>query len=185
MFRKIAVLTLLLICMSTLMVMAEGFDSTVTIEGSHIVKNNESLKTGRHTFVLTAKDNAPMPEGSSNGVKEVTVSSNESFSFGEMHYTKPGIYTYTVSRNLTKSKNLKEDNAVYTCNVAVFTDGTVTVVFSEEGVDGKPDRIEYTDRYIASKTKTKVQTGDNNLLFVYIGLFAIALSLMGLVYKRR
>ena len=108
----------------------------VVIEGTHKVENNVSLKTGRHTFVLTAENNSPMPEGSQNGKKSVTINSNESFSFGEINFTKQGTYSYTVSRDLTKSENLKEDDAVYKCNVAVFADGSSVVVFEKVGTEG-------------------------------------------------
>lgn len=149
----------------------------VVIEGTHKVENNVSLKTGRHTFVLTAENNSPMPEGSQNGKKSVTINSNESFSFGEINFTKQGTYSYTVSRDLTKSENLKEDDAVYKCNVAVFADGSSVVVFEKVGTEGKPNSIVYTDKYIPPEKK-EVKTGDTHLIFIYSSLFIIAILLL-------
>lgn len=132
----------------------DSFAPSVEITGRHVVENNLSLQTGRHTFVLTADDNAPMPTGSSAGVKEVTISSNESFSFGPISYSEPGNYSYTVSRNVSQSKNLVMDDAKYRCTVEVYADGTAVVVFEKQGTVGKPNTITYTDTYVATPTPT-------------------------------
>lgn len=155
----------------------DNFDpSPVVIEGQHVVSNNESLKTGRHTFVLTAKDNAPLPEKN-----KVTINSNEKFSFGEIEFQKQGTYVYSITRELTKSNELKEDDSVYTCTITVFADGSNVVVIEKDGVSGKPDKIIYSDEYI--KKNEKVKTGDNRALFIYGGLFTAA-TLILLVRKR-
>ena len=128
---------------------------SIEISGSHRIKNEEGIITGRHTFILTASNDAPMPNGAKGGTKKVTINSNEDFSFGKIEYDAPGIYDYTVSRKLVKSENLIQDNSVYYCHVEVMRDGTAVVVFEKQDTEGKPNRIEYTDTYVKSDDKTK------------------------------
>ena len=150
---------------------------TVEIKGQHIVENNESLKTGRHTFLLTAKDNAPMPDGADS----VTINSNEEFAFDKLTFDKQGTYVYTISRKLTQSKDLEEDDSVYTCTITVFNDGTSVMVIKKDGVEGKPDKIVYTDKYVK---KTQVKTGDNYDIFAFGGIFLILITLIILIKRR-
>ncbi len=140
------------------------------ISGQHIVENNTSLRTGRHTFVLTADRNGyPMPEGSADGKKEITVSSNESFSFGNIHYVKEGLYSYKVTRDLSQSNDLMEDASEYKIKIAVFNDGKKAVMIEKDGMDGKQEKVEYKDRYIkkgCGEAGKKIETGDDaNMLF--------------------
>lgn len=172
---------------------------TVTIEGSHHIDGNESLHSGRHTFVLTATDGAPMPEGSENGVKRVTINSNEDFSFGGMSFTQPGTYEYTVSRDIVQAENLIQDDTVYKCKVAAFSDGTTVVVFEKIGTEGKPNKIEYTDTYKETppekdKEKPKdepekehsktVKTGDTSAILYAGAAFAAAAAILLYILKR-
>lgn len=168
----------------TVSALAEGYDAGVSISGDHRVTNNESLKTGRHTFVLTADDGCPMPSDSTGNTKEVTIDSNGSFDFGRITFDKPGTYTYTVSRKTVKTSQLKEDDSVYKCKVASFSDGTTIMVFEKVGSEGKPDRIRYEDTYIKPTDGTKVKTGDTSSVYVYGGLFtALIVLILGLRKK--
>ena len=157
-----------------------SFSNPVEIQGRHIVENDETLKSGRHVFVLTAENNSPMPKGSNAGVKKVTISSNESFSFGEITYDAPGEYKYTVSRELADSKNLKQDDSVYKCTVEVTNDGLAVVIFEKIGTQGKPNSILYTDKYITPSSKGgKVKTGDETDLLT---LTVTVLSILFIVF---
>lgn len=156
----------------------------ITIEGRHRIKGNETIRDGTHTFVLTAKDGAPMPEGSKNGVKKVTIKSNERFSFGKIRYDKPGIYEYTVSREIVKSRNLIQDDSVYNCTVTVFNDGVVTVVFNHRKKKGKPDEIVYIDTFVPDEPPT-VKTGDSSDIYVWTGLFITSLALLLMLRKAK
>jgi len=50
------------------------------------------------TFKLTAQNaNQPMPAGSTNGVKTVTLTGGGSVTFGKWTYTERGVYRYTVT----------------------------------------------------------------------------------------
>ena len=120
--------------------------TSVNIHGSHTVENI-SIKSGRHTFVLESQNGAPMPEGSENGIKKVTVSSGEEFDFGEITYTHPGTYGYTLKREIVPSERLSEDDARYDITVTVFSDDTSTIVLQKYGEEGKADTIAYVDKY--------------------------------------
>ena len=165
----------------------------INIQGNHIVKNKEDLKSGVFTFVLTAenKDN-PMPEGSVNGVKEVSISPGETFDFGEIKFQRQGKYKYTVSRKILKSKDLKQDDSVYNAEVTVFSDGTAVLVFREVGKEGKPNKILYEDTYI-KKTPTggtighqgqTAKTGDEFDFAKYIALFIASMIVAFIVIAR-
>ena len=50
------------------------------------------------TFKLEAQNaTQPMPAGSANGVKTVTITGSGAISFGKWSYTQPGVYYYNVS----------------------------------------------------------------------------------------
>ena len=204
MIRKLAAVTfsLLLFCSGLLPAFAAEETGafapvTLSIEGRHIVENNETLKDGRHTFVITGKDGAPMPAGSENGVKKVTIGSNETFNFGDMTFKKQGIFEYSVSREIIESETLEMDDSEYTCNIAVFADGTYVMVFAEKGVEGKPNKIEYKDTYheptstpepehesTGSKIRKRIQTGEDMKVVMYACIGAAA-AIAALALMRR
>lgn len=97
------------------------------------------------TFVLTAKDSAPMPEGSQDGVKEVEAAANSTFSFGEILYTEPGTYEYSVTRNAEEIEGIVTDESAYNVSVEVSEDGTNAVIYTKEGEDGEAEGIAYID----------------------------------------
>lgn len=159
----------------------------VSISGEHIIKNNTSLKTGRHTFVLTADNKAnPMPDNSVEGTKEITVTSNNGFSFGEIDYEKQGRYDYTISRKTEKARNLTEDDSVYKALITVFNDGEATIVLQKKGAQGKPDKIVYADKYKGDKKAGKgTQTGDDMNLMLGCLLLLASMSLIITFTARR
>jgi len=155
------------------------------------VGNNTTLKTGRHTFVLTAKDPGfPMPEGSKDGKKQVTISSNENFSFGNIHYNRQGVYEYEITRNTIKSKDIQEDDSKYNVRVAVFNDGKVVTVLEKSGIDGKPDKVVYTDKYVkhsdgSNGNDGSTRTGDDARLMLSGAILGASAMLMLLLLIRR
>jgi hypothetical protein len=82
----------------------DGFSGAKILSGRNW--NNDSF-----TFILESADASyPMPEGSFNGRKEVTISdgsqkhyeSDESvgYEFGDIVFDKPGVYVYTISEKM-------------------------------------------------------------------------------------
>ena len=70
-------------------------------------------------FVLTAIGNAPMPEGSEQGTKTVTIHDHGSVSFGNITYEHAGVYQYTIHEIDAKDRDYTCDSAVYTVTVTV------------------------------------------------------------------
>ena len=152
MFRKgLIVFIITLFCITPVF----AATNTINISGVHEVEGT-SLHNGSFTFVLTAMDKEnPMPEGSSNGVKKISVGPNDSFSFGEISFDKEGIYDYTVSRELMKSKDITYDKSIYHIEVSVFSDGTVASVMTKDGSAGKVADIKYSDKYVNDTSSDK------------------------------
>jgi pilin isopeptide linkage protein len=71
------------------------------------------------TMNLQAKDNAPMPNGTVNGVKSITVSSESPASFGTIQYEKAGTYHYIVTESKGSDKNFTYDETQHPVTVTV------------------------------------------------------------------
>lgn len=67
------------------------------------------------TFSLTAQDKAnPMPEGSADGIKHITIYGSGEEDFGTWSYTREGTYYYTISEVVAAGTNYTYDRSVYT-----------------------------------------------------------------------
>lgn len=87
-----------------------AYAATGALEGKTSLAGTKTLdgrawrSEDRFAFLLTAKDNAPMPEGAQNGTAVMYVTASEGttagteipFEFGDIAYTRPGTYTYTI-----------------------------------------------------------------------------------------
>lgn len=172
-------------------------NEAIKLYGAHKIVNG-SVKTGKFTFVLEARDDTcPMPDGSSGRIKKVTISPNGTFDFGTVKFEKPGTYEYTISREIIKSKDLEQDESVYKIKIAHFNDGTTVVVYEKVGMKEKPAKIEYVDKYIKSgsnstsnSTSTKstvkhILTGDTDTLIKLGMTFGLASFLILLILAIR
>lgn len=67
------------------------------------------------TFSLTAQDKTnPMPEGSADGIKHITIYGSGEEDFGTWSYTREGTYYYTISEVVAAGTNYTFDRSVYT-----------------------------------------------------------------------
>lgn len=134
----------------------DGFDIINTYIPPAIVTFPSILKTvagenapAEHfTFCITAKDNAPMPEGVKNSFLTLSLTGGGELHPGEICYTNPGTYVYTVTETETGLQGWIYDTSVYTVTVTVTeTDGALTAdtVITKE--DGAVSRIEFVNRY--------------------------------------
>lgn len=110
------------------------------------------------TFILESVDEAaPMPDGSANGVKEITIREGSNTyvedqiitaGFGEITYENPGIYVYTVAEKMPESAagylpGMSYSGAIYRIVVTVTDNGlgelvAETVMTQTNNDDGFP-----------------------------------------------
>lgn len=163
--------------------------ASVTLEGRHYTEMQDISDTEECGFILTACKNAPMPEGSLDGTKKVSIKPGGRFEFGEIYFTRPGIYEYIVSREKAERDNTITDESVYLVSVEVYSDGSTAVLYHKKGEQGKPESIKYEDTVKnrgsdgkLNGTGTSVKTGDTLYSSKYIILFMTAL--VGLIICR-
>ncbi len=114
------------------------------LNGEKILTGRAWLSTDKFTFVLKPAEGSvdvPMPEGSVDNVatKEVTAPKGTSagtpihFNFGDITYTKPGVYTYQINESAelsTLNSGVSSSEALYEVTVTVTDEnhtGSLTV----------------------------------------------------------
>lgn len=145
-------------------------EGKTSLAGTKVLDGRAWRSEDRFAFLLTAKDNAPMPEGAQDGTvvmyvtaPEGTTAGNEiPFEFGDIAYTRPGIYTYTIHEagaddgyDVGILGGVSVSKATYRVTVEVTDhdhDGRLTVVSTMERVTddagnalGENDRGEVVD----------------------------------------
>lgn len=162
------------------------YKASGTLSGEQVLKG-EKVFTGRNwngtdkfTFLLDAHEGSvgvPMPEGANNGRATVEVTQPDgapadtpvSFNFGDITYTKPGVYTYEIreSEELSVANpGVSASKAVYEVVVTVTDEdhtGTLTVtsqVTKTYADDGKKlenpeaaDVAKFVNEYNTSEVK--------------------------------
>ena len=91
-------------------------------------------------FTMTATDGAPMPEGSANGAKTVSITGAGGVEFGQITFAAPGTYTYKVSETKGGGTGWTNDTQTYTIAYVVTDngDGTMSATMTVNGAaDGK------------------------------------------------
>lgn len=109
------------------------------LAGKKILTGRDWKSTDKFTFVLKPAEGSvdvPMPEGANNGKATVEVTQDGasadtpvSFNFGDITYTKPGVYTYEIR----ESKELSVLNPGVSASEALYE---VTVTVADEGHTG-------------------------------------------------
>lgn len=107
------------------------------LTGKKILTGRDWKSTDKFTFVLKPAEGSvdvPMPEGTSQGMARVEVTQPEGtadgaevpFSFGDITYTKPGVYTYQINESAdlsTLNPGVSESEALYEVTVTVTDEG--------------------------------------------------------------
>ena len=107
------------------------------LTGKKIFTGRDWKSTDKFTFVLKPAEgsvDAPMPEGTSQGMARVEVTQPEGtadgaevpFSFGDIAYTKPGVYTYQINESAdlsTLNPGVSASEALYEVTVTVTDEG--------------------------------------------------------------
>lgn len=107
------------------------------LTGKKIFTGRDWKSTDKFTFVLKPAEGSvdvPMPEGTSQGMARVEVTQPEGtadgaevpFSFGDIAYTKPGVYTYQINESAdlsTLNPGVSASEALYEVTVTVADEG--------------------------------------------------------------
>lgn len=129
--------------------------SSVTLSGlsaKKVLEGRNWADGDSFTAQLTADDGVPMPGGAKSKVATVELTNDQPATFGDITYTKPGTYTYTISEVIPGSDagadGISYSAAVYTATVVVEDNhagalavASVKVVqeCNDAGVDTKTD----------------------------------------------
>lgn len=138
------------------------------------------------TFVLEAGEAGyPMPDGSVGTIKETVITGAGSSEFGEIAFTKPGTYSYTISEKNTGVEGYTYDTTVYTILFTVSEqDGELVVQRTITKPDGtEVDSPVFTNSYRKPGSKLP-QTG---MLWWPIPLLlccGLAFYAVGLLWRR-
>lgn len=107
------------------------------LTGKKIFTGRDWKNTDKFVFVLKPAEGSvdvPMPEGASQGMARVEVTQPEGttedtevpFSFGDITYTKPGVYTYQINESAdlsTLNPGVSASEALYEVTVTVTDEG--------------------------------------------------------------
>ena len=116
-----------------------------------------AIAEGQFSFVLTAKNNAPMPEAA-KGADTMTVKTSAAADgstdvlFGSINYTELGTYTYTIAEEKGSNASISYDTAPITATVVIGLDETTntytkTITYSREGEEPTGNLLTVTNKY--------------------------------------
>ena len=126
-------------------------------------------------FYLRADNTSyPMPEGSVNGIKTITIIGAGSTDFGNITYRQAGIYTYTVYERAGSSSGYIYDTTVYHMRVVVTEiNGTLTATRTITNASGATQTgLVFTNVYDAPDGP---KTGDDSKATLWWILIALGL----------
>lgn len=103
-------------------------------------------KKSEFKFELSSKGKTPMPDGSSNNKKIVSILGEGKVNFGNIIYTMPGEYNYTLKEIKGTDAEYTYDNVIYKIKVITkFKDDNVTLeknVYYEKEINNKTFQLE-------------------------------------------
>lgn len=136
------------------------------------------------TFVLSATSTeCPMPEGSKDGIKEITIQGAGTIGFGEISFPKQGTYVYTIYEKNVGTHGYTYDSSVYTVSYCVTEkDGKLEVQRTiANNQTSEKDNIVFTNLYGSKLPQTGKVWWPVPLLF----LSGIVLVSLGTIVRRR
>lgn len=152
----------------------------------------------KYVIQMTADDmDFPMPEGSENGVCQITIEGAGTGAFPQMIYDTPGIYTYTIIQKQGTNKSCTYDKTTYYLTVYVTNaeNGNgleSTSVLYIDDINEKLDEIEFHNVYPTinppvnppQQSQTITKTGDNTQTMMWTGIMLIcAVVLCSICYN--
>ena len=138
----------------------------------------------------------PMPEGSEGQEKTVEIVGEGEYEFGDITFTLPGTYVYSIIEENTGAKNYKYDSSIYTVTYVITQEGSELVLERTIEKDGEEaDDVVFTNEYKKPQEAVPAQapvynapapvvagvvnTGDSIsvcYLLIALAIFALAIS---------
>ena len=131
------------------------FKNTYTVDPTDVTPSVEKkiaggnpAKDSTFRFTLTGKDNAPMPEGSKDGVKSAAITGEGKTDFGKITFDKAGTYTYKVAEENGNESSYNYDSNEYTLIYKVKdVKGELKAEQSITAGDKSADEMVFTNEY--------------------------------------
>lgn len=134
--------------------------ATFAIPVTKVVEGTPAAVSSFEFKLTPITDGAPMPEGDG---AELTISGAGTGSFGDITYTAPGTWVYSVSETAGSAAGYTYDNSIYLVTVTVTdTNGTLGAVASvKTGTGVSMDAAVFTNTYSTGDlTVTKTVEGN-------------------------
>ena len=145
-------------------------DAQNGLSAKKVLKGRDWADGDSFTVQLTADDGVPMPGGAKSKVATVELTNDQSATFGDITYKKPGTYTYTISEVIPGSNagadGISYSAASYTATVVVEDNQAGALVVksvkvvqecNDAGVDTKTDVADkvatFTNHYDTHEAK--------------------------------
>lgn len=158
---------------------------TVNIPVKHVIKGDKYKGKAKFEFTLAPeRADDPMPQGSS-GNKTISVTASEKVDFGDIVFTYPDAYYYTITRTANDTKYLEQEDIAYRVMVAMYNNGTSQLVCWDQATGEKVDEMVFTDTYKTPKSSSP-KTGDilfKSLITLAVIAFCSAIGLIILKYR--
>ena len=168
------------------------FDAQEALRNIEIEKVIDGSPTTKSEFKFTlepAKTTNPMPAGSTNAKKTITITGAGKNKFGEISFTEPGEYVYTVSEVKGDVSGYTYDSTVYTVTFTVKDEGGELQVNAKvRNKKGKDvESIVFTNKYSTGGGGGGENLPQTGLLWWPVPVLLLAglvLMLLGIAHAR-
>lgn len=126
------------------------------------VVTGENAPETQFQFLLQGQEGAPMPEGSTGNTKVVTLDGSGQVELGEITFSHPGVYVYTITELHGGETGWTYDQASYVLTITVTQDNgvlTATQVLTKNNQE--VSSVVFTNHYEKVEDPSKVEiSGD-------------------------
>ena len=131
------------------------FRNTYTVDSTNVTPSVEKKISGKQPakdstfhFTIAGTDNAPMPEGSKDGKKSVSITGEGKADFGKITFSQAGTYTYKVTEKIGSESSYDYDATEYALTYKVKdVDGKLKAEKSITAGGKSADRMVFTNKY--------------------------------------
>lgn len=186
--KKLGILfALMAALLSTTVAYAENVPTSLSFEVESVVSGDAPSAAETFTYVLEAEEEtSPLP-----ALTTISLEGSATASFGEIVFTQPGVYIYTIYQIEGNDSDYGYDTTAYQLIVYVVTDDdgvlSYMVLAYEQGSDIKVDQLLFENTY-TDPLKNLSQTGDTTLFYYPLmcltGSFLL-MVIMSVMRKRR